>query len=325
MHEVKRLLVATDFSEGAEGAYRQGLFWARRFAAAELHVLHVVTAPERMPKAIDVLVSQYKEEAFRDLESRAASRLEALLESRPPEALRIKTAVRRGQAAGPAVLAYAQDYDADLIVVGAHGHRGVRRLVSGRTSAEIARHAERPVLIARHCEHALPAEGGGRILAPVDFSEHSRRAAAAARVLAAACEATLYQAHVLERPLSMPRYGGAGVGSPGAEVVRPGGERSAGALRDRAREKLQQVYDAADGPEVPTESVVLDGHASSALTKFAEEKDIGLIVMGSHGRTGLKRLLLGSVTERVMRRAPCPLLVIKTFGRRFLSEPEPNT
>lgn len=75
----------------------------------------------------------------------------------------------------------------------------------------------------------------------------------------------------------------------------------------------------APGPEAQeAEAHVLEGHPPSALAEFAESQGTGLIVMASHGRTGLKRLLMGSVAERVVRQAPCPVFVAKSYGKSVL-------
>jgi nucleotide-binding universal stress UspA family protein len=78
-------------------------------------------------------------------------------------------------------------------------------------------------------------------------------------------------------------------------------------LQDEGRSAVQQVKDAASDLDV--EPVVLNGHPSSAIVKFAKENSVDLIVTGTLGKSGIEELLLGSVSNRVLHLAPCPVLV----------------
>jgi nucleotide-binding universal stress UspA family protein len=307
MLSIRNILLATDFSEGAECALDRALSWARRFEA-RLHLLHVVTAPERLPMGMDLVLSDYKEEAFGDLKSQAVSNFDKLLETRRTDDVGIETSIRRGEAAAPVVLAYAEKHDADLIATGSHGQRGARRLVLGSTSEEVAREAACPVLVARTCEHVLANDSPARVLVPVDFSDHSAQAVSYGRELAAAHDAELDLAHVVEQT-SLP--GVYGLEAETAEV-------EPGDVHAETRQALRELLDA-PGPDVPTTTHVLDGHAADALAAFAEERETGLIVTASHGRTGLEHLAMGSVAKRIMRRAPCPVFIAKSLGKSLVA------
>lgn len=307
MLQIRNILLATDFSEGAECALEQALSLARRFEA-KLHLLHVVAAPERLPMGMDLLIADHKEEAFGDLESQADSELEKLLETRSIGDVQVEKHVHRGEAAAPVVLTYAEENRIDIIVTGSHGRRGARRFMLGSTSEEIAREADCPVLVARTCERALFGDPPGRVLVPVDFSEYSREAVSYGRELAAAYEAPLDLVHVVEASALPGVYGL----EEGAEQVEAG-DVQAGTTR-----ALRQLL-GTPGPDVQAELHVLDGHPPSMIAELAEERETGLIAMASHGRTGLDQLLMGSVAERVMRQAPCPVFVVKSFGKSLLS------
>jgi nucleotide-binding universal stress UspA family protein len=81
-------------------------------------------------------------------------------------------------------------------------------------------------------------------------------------------------------------------------------------LQDEGRDAVQQVKDAAGGVDV--EPVVLSGHPSSVIVKFAKEHGVDLIVTGTLGKSGIEELLLGSVADKVIRTATCPVLVVKS-------------
>ena len=139
-----------------------------------------------------------------------------------------------------------------------------------------------------------------RILFPTDFSHYNDAALEYASTLAAEAGATLYIVHVDERYDVSAAMGEAGYVYP---LAFDSDDRS------EVRDRLSRV--------VPTISSVryehhyLQGSPLVEIVKFANHERIELIVMASHGRTGLSRLVMGSIAEGVMRRAPCPVLVVK--------------
>ena len=138
-----------------------------------------------------------------------------------------------------------------------------------------------------------------RILCPVDFSDHSRRAVDYAVALARWYTARLAVLHVYD---VVPLSSLAPEMLPNASV---GPEYREGLLRE-----LERFVEPAGADAVPLEFAVAEGSASAEIVKRARETGSGLIVLGTHGRSGLERLLLGSVTERVLHRAACPVLAV---------------
>lgn len=137
-----------------------------------------------------------------------------------------------------------------------------------------------------------------RILHPTDFSSSSDAALRLAAVLAQDHDAEIILLHVIEPPP---------VGSSGAVPAPPPGLPSS---RAKVEQRLQAL--AATLPELRTECRVAEGPAADAILDAARETGGDVIVMGTHGRTGLARLLVGSVAEQVVRRAPCPVLTVKS-------------
>jgi len=134
-----------------------------------------------------------------------------------------------------------------------------------------------------------------KILFPVDFSAAGQHALELATSLARDSGATLIIAHVEEPPMA---YGGGdmyyGVEQPNHEELRT---------------SLAAVVPT--DPAVPSIHKLMIGDPAEAIVQLAESDQVDLIVMGTHGRTGLTRLLMGSVAEAVVRRAPCPVLTVK--------------
>jgi len=133
------------------------------------------------------------------------------------------------------------------------------------------------------------------ILHPTDFSEQSEYALRLACALARDHDARLILLHVAAPPVAV--YGG--------DFLIPAPEIP----HDEEKEKLDQL--GVPFP-LPVERRVVEGDAATEILRVAKETDADLIVMGTHGRTGLRRLLMGSVAELVVRRASCPVLTLKT-------------
>jgi nucleotide-binding universal stress UspA family protein len=138
------------------------------------------------------------------------------------------------------------------------------------------------------------------ILHATDFSDHSAYAFALACSLARDYKARLIVLHVLER--TAPIY--SGVMTPTPPIFPTDEERKS------AWEDLQRIH--APNAGVQIEYQLEEGNPATAIIQVADEQHCQVIVLGSHGRTGLARLLMGSVAEEVVRGAPCPVLTVKT-------------
>ena len=143
-----------------------------------------------------------------------------------------------------------------------------------------------------------------KILVPVDFSEPSTLALHAAAALAKDCDASLTIVHVYE-PLAIALPEGYQLFSED-QLTRLFEEFHRELAEQRRRAEL------AGAPRVDTE--LLHGFAVSEIQNFAQQCGFDLIVMGTHGRRGLSHALLGSVAERVVRLAPCPVLTVRAPG-----------
>jgi len=145
-----------------------------------------------------------------------------------------------------------------------------------------------------------------RILAPTDFSTHSEHAVRFACSLAERLGAELHLVNVLSEiipagpdPLLMP-------------VMPPQFYEE---NEDRARETLRSLLKPSWGKPTSLVTAVRWGSPVEAIVDYAREQDIGLIVIATHGRTGLSHVLLGSVAERIVREAPCPVLTLRDSQR----------
>ena len=187
-----------------------------------------------------------------------------------------------------------------LIVMGTHGRQGLERLFVGSTTEAVLRASTIPVLTIRPGMNRPSASGRcfERIVVAVDDSEPSDAALEAVCALPAED-----RRHVV-------LYSIAGT----ALVVGGHGYREA--VMDDLRAQAERIVDAAEDKArsrgITAEGQVAEGSADEALIAAAQQEKADLIVLGSHGRRGIRRFFLGSVAESVVRRAPVPVLVIRT-------------
>ena len=145
-----------------------------------------------------------------------------------------------------------------------------------------------------------------RILVPTDFSPASDAALVYAHILAAQFGASLQLLHVVDDP------------GASSDFVADGAAPAAGGVREEllthARERLAHVLGVADRGHFHTSADAVLGMAAPAIVDYARATAASLIVMGTHGRTGLAHLIMGSVAEHVVRTAPCPVLTVRQAG-----------
>jgi nucleotide-binding universal stress UspA family protein len=146
------------------------------------------------------------------------------------------------------------------------------------------------------------AETITRILVPVDFSPHAERAFGYATTLAQRFTAMLGLVHVVEDPFA--------TGAWNNEVLLPDVDELFEGLIANAQRQLAPRRRSAVALGLAAETAVIAGRPAPAIVEHANEGGFDLIVMGTHGRTGLSHVVMGSVAERVVRTAPCPVLTV---------------
>jgi len=298
------LLVARDFSSVSDRALRHGLALAAR-TGATLHVLHADvlhddTGSDR-PAPGDGIDALCEELAQAGVASRRAL-----------DAVSVVDVTRRDVSPAPAVLRYAADEGIDLIALGTHGRRGPSRILLGSVAEEVVRRSDVPVLTVRgegDDAPAAPVAPLDRILVPVDFSDHAREALRTAAEWAALYDAEIDVLHVVEEDLPAAFYVG-GVRS--LHDVEPD-------LDEKVRARLTDFVSGVLGSTDGIHPHMRAGSAASEITEFVGEHDVDLVALSTHGRTGLERFLLGSVTEKVVRHVQCPVLTVKAFGQSLVS------
>lgn len=301
--KIEKILFPTDFSEPSRAALPRALWWAREFGA-ELHMLHALVLHGDDPANPEAAFPDL-EEAYEKLRTRASRRMEETAGPADEAEVTVKKVKRRGIDAAGVILEYAREEEMDLIVLATHGRRGIRRLLVGSVAEEVVRLAARPVLTVRTDgpgEHEGPPR---EILVPVDFSEHADRGLAYGQALARRTGARLHALHVLPATFFPDAYF-----AEAAEI-----RAMVKAARERVPEELDRHVRRVLGEDTDVTIHLEAGAPAVTIAAVAEELGIDLLVMASHGRTGLDRMLIGSVAEGVVRRVPCPVLTVKVFGR----------
>jgi nucleotide-binding universal stress UspA family protein len=282
---MKRILVPLDGSRLAEAVLPLAEALARDHEA-DVHVLRTVTT-EGPPDA------QAKDR--QDAETYLAVVCGAL----SARGLKgVRSSVWFGEPDQTIVNAALRD-DASLITMSTHGRRGWSRVLFGSVAERLVRMAPVPVLLVRG---QLPAQAGGpgRILVALDGSDLSEAVLPAVARLAGPLDLTIQLLHAIEpfQPTALPE-----VGVHLREMLR---RRQADAER-----YLATVAQTLEAKGLRVRQAVRLGRPARVILQQAQDENVSLIAMSTHGRTGLGRLLMGSVAESVLRTAPVPTLLWK--------------
>jgi nucleotide-binding universal stress UspA family protein len=290
----KRILAAIDLSAASFEALREAhaLAVAEKAALAVCHVL-----PERRSAS-----SLFSSETDAEKQARAevVSRGRSALEERVRGVIDgdFECFVEHGSDYAE-IIRRAEAWSADLVVVGSQGRSGLSRLVLGSVAERVVQYAHCPVLIVRR------AGAQGSVLVGTDLSDLARPAIAAGAAEARRTGSRLIVAHAFD--LSEAAWD-AGVGNLlGATAVLPPPEVQQ-QMRDALNTTLRQAVTQAG---VNADAVVLEGAPAGAVVRYAGEIGARLLVIGTHGRTGLARVALGSVADRILRAAECSVLVVR--------------
>ncbi len=285
MGTYQRILLATDLSEQARKAAAEAVRLARRYGA-QLHVLHVDVIAQPGIEGFEHAPLAGHVGSFDQVALDAVGRDVGVSYRNTVTAIFRDTSEARG------ILRYAAQKNIDLIVLGTHGRGAVAEAFMGSVAQRVARESPVSVLIVGPHPFAGTADDGKPvILAPVDFGAPSAATLAHAARLATERDAHLIAVYAISRLRA----------GHGPEAV-------ATAAEEEARYELERfVAGARISPE--PELLVGIGHADEVIADIARKRHATLVVVAPSSHGALDRLLLGSVTKRVVRGAPCPVLI----------------
>jgi nucleotide-binding universal stress UspA family protein len=284
MGRYRKILVAVDGTESSRNTLRQ----AFRLAVDEKCWITVSSVIPPYTGELDLT-------GVKDVRAALAKPCEiALREAQKiaeEERALIKTVCEEGEIY-ERIVDLADAENADVIVMGRRGVHSIDRALVGSVTARVIGHTQRDVLV-------VPLEGAvgwKRILVATDGSKYSAAAVQKAIDFARSYGGDLLVISVVDVPTEFYAEAPKAV----EDLVR------------KAKEYTAAVRKQAEDAGVKAETFIGEAEADAAIVNLAREQNVNLIVVGSHGRTGLRRLLMGSVTEHVIGHAPCPVLVVKT-------------
>jgi nucleotide-binding universal stress UspA family protein len=254
---------------------------------ATVQLLYVADTARDSVTVVDAEVVDALEREGRDVVEAAGETLDTL-------GVTYGTDVVQGDPAAT-IVEYADEYGYDLVAMPTHGRQGLSRYLLGSVTEKVVRLSSVPVLTARVDDEALtfPYE---RILLPTDGSAGAARAAEHALSLADAVDATLHVLSVVED---------AGLG-PDVRSTLSGREREAAATT-----AVDDVVADADQRGVESVAHVEHGSPDDEIRACIDANDLHAVVMGTTGRRGVDRILLGSVAEKTVRTAPVPVVTVR--------------
>lgn len=293
------ILIAHDFSDCSTQALNYGIEFAIENQAI-LHFLYIdvqFQAPGSPVVSDHPDASELKEKLTTEIDNSFVA-LGFTIDDIPGFHFEVQRAV----SAAPAIVAYCADHDIDLVVLGTHGRKGITRKMLGSVAEEVVRLAPCTVFTVQEELPFKPLVSRLRAVAvPFDFSHHAHKALLFAKEVAATFDATLDVIHVIEEHLhhSFYREGIAGVYDSGVN------------LEEKVQTALIRIIEELPGKPVPVEITVLTGHPVKETVAWTKKQSHNLIVISTAGHTGLERAMLGSVAERIVRLAPCPVFTVK--------------
>jgi nucleotide-binding universal stress UspA family protein len=282
----QNILLATDLTPACDRAFDRAVQLALAWGA-RLTVCHVVEASSRRPWGIDRRIRN------------AEIEIERLVRNNP-----LGPRLSRHTIIGdPAerTIEHARAIGSDLLVTGpAHGKRLGDKLL-GSTAARIVRHASQPVLAVRR----RPEGPYATVVAGVDFSLRSRAAVLCGRNLFPEAQFTLVHAYEVS-----PDWSGRNADKPLDEVEA---DEKAHVVRDTEKDMADFVA-ALDQSCGKLSTVLLQGRPDVALSEYVDQHWPDLVVAGTHGRTGAREAIIGSVAEQFLNTLPCDILAVPTRG-----------
>lgn len=289
MSDIRKILVPTDFSQHSDNAISLATALARRMGA-KIHLLHAY----HLPLEIVAPIPAPYQDQLREMSVDGLEGLQADVKRHGVHC----TVEAVDQSPLSAISEVAKRVSADLIVMGTRGAKGIEHLFLGSVAERTVRAAPCPVLtVGRDC---TPDDDFSTIVVAMDFSEPARRALDLAKefaLKAGPAKLVLVHAHYIPPDVE------ALFNEQGTPLPRPSLEPVA----ERLEPMVIELQDAG----IASEFVLEPGVPERLIVDVARKHNADLIAIGTHGRGGLSHFLLGSVAERVVREAGCPVLTAR--------------
>jgi nucleotide-binding universal stress UspA family protein len=289
-----KILLATDGSESSEIAASTALNLSKRLDS-EVHVVYVTPEHPYVHAYYDLRHEEEVKRFQREDQQALNKHVEHMQEAGGTVA---DTYLRVGDAAKE-IVGLAEELEVGLVVLGSRGHGRIRRALMGSVSISVLRHAHCSVLIVR----GHGCEEPGKILVAIDGSEEASAAARAATELAKATGSELHLMYAMQEERYRPHLG---------PEMWEGWEEDFEQAKRSAYAWVEEQAEHMRGEGVrAVEAHLMLGQPDAAIVWLADELWAGLVMVGSRGLGGMRRTLIGSVSDSVVRHAHCPVLVMR--------------
>ena len=283
-----KLLFPTDGSDGAAAVFDHVLALADAHDAT-VHVVNVADTTRESITTVRGRVVDALEQAGAETVQQAATRASE-------RGVPTVTEVLQGEPYRT-IVDYADTYDIDLVVMPTHGRRGLERFLLGSTTERVVRRAEVPVLTIRPDDDVTVRYPYRTVLVPTDGSDPAAAALDVGIDVATVAAAAVHLLSVVD------------VTSLGVDVRA---DIQAAALEEGAHDVVDAAAERANAAGIDsTTAVEFGGSVPAVVRSYITDNDVDLVVVGTHGRTGFDRYVLGSVAEALVRTAPVPVLTVR--------------
>ncbi|MFZ2196119.1 MAG: universal stress protein [Thermodesulfovibrionales bacterium] len=291
MGPLKLILLATDGSESSEGAVKEAIYLAKS-CVAKLSVIYVLeTNPEFETEGLKFVEK---------MEHAAREHLEEIRKEAAAENVEIEAIVRRTDQPYKAIIEEAAKMKSDVIVMGRRGRTGLEKMLMGSVAAKVIGYAPCKVLVVPR----FATISCKNILIATDGSKYSIAAATEAIGIAKRCKSNLIIVAAVHTEALSSMIADTGYTQDQQAVIQK-------EELQRAERNISVVKELAEKEGIHAKDFISEGRPYEAIVKAALNNDVDLIVVGSHGRTGISRFLMGSVTERVIGHAESAVLIVK--------------
>ena len=291
----KCILTATDFSEYSKVALDICL-GVSKCMKTKLYVLHTI---EKFPHDYRHLLSRAAHaDTKQKLEEEAVRKISAMIPAELLESGDVIPIVRFGKPFLE-IIQVAKEKKVDLLAVGTRGRAGMDRIILGSVAERIVRKADCPVMVIRGRKYV----GFKRIIVPIDLSDCSRIALEYAVATARAHSSKLTILHVYEGSYVEPYIKAANSEEKADGIIKE--------IELVNETKYDEFLKTVDLSGVEYEKLLKKGIPEFDIVETAMEQQANLIVMGTHGRSGIKHILIGSTAEEVIRTVHCDIIIVK--------------
>lgn len=299
---LRNILVPVDFSTISVQTIETAKYLAHWFGAT-IHVAHVHHWQYPADFVGPVISSGFLPQSFEERRNKQLAEELKTIASKAGLSSRSQTHLRTGASAFHEICKLAQEIPANLVVMPTHGYTGLKHAFLGSTAERVVQHSPCPVFISR--EKKQLAKTGRRlsistILVPVDFSSCSREGLQYAIAFAKEFGAKIILLHATYLGYIYSAEGAALYDIPSLQE----------AARKNAEHQMRKLLRTVNFGGVKFSTAFTEGSPALDICAFAKDHDVDLIITSTHGLTGLEHVLIGSNAEKVVRHAPCSVLVV---------------